>query len=353
MATFLRKTFTEILQSIQGDIDSRLPNSDSRLRRSILNVISYVVAGVTHGLYGFISWVALQVFPDTAETEFLNRWGTIWGVARIPASKSTGNITVTGTNGTVIPEGTELQRSDEVSFLTIAEATISGGQAIIEVEAEESGEDGNTDLEIILTFVSPIDGADSEAEVGADGLTGGANLEVDAAYLARLLDRIQQPPHGGNSNDYEQWALAVAGVTRAWVYPLQLGAGGVSVRFMMDDTYDDGIPESADVAVVQAYIDELRPVTADVTVVAPVAVPLNFTIHLISGDTSAIRVAVQANLEDLIRREAEPGGTLYLSRINEAISLATDEFDHTMAAPAANVTRTTGQITTMGDITWT
>src|SRR5687768_15706510 len=135
MATFVRPTFAEILERVRGDLDSRLIGGDSRLRRSVLSVIAYMVAGVTHGLYGFISWVALQVFPDTSEAEFLNRWAAIWGVTRIAASKATGDVTITGINGTVIDAGTELQRSDGIVFITTAEVTIASGTATATVEA--------------------------------------------------------------------------------------------------------------------------------------------------------------------------------------------------------------------------
>ena len=61
--------------------------------------------------------------------------------------------------------------------------------------------------------------------------------ESDSAYLARLLNDIQQPPAGGNANDFDQWALGVAGVGKAYckvvlssaitLLPLQ----GLKVRF--------------------------------------------------------------------------------------------------------------------------
>jgi uncharacterized phage protein gp47/JayE len=353
MATFSRPTFSEILERIKADIDSRLDGADSRLRRSVLSVLAYAMAGIAHGLYGFISWIALQVFPDTAELEFLNRWAAIWGVTRIPATKASGNVTATGVNGTVIVIGTEFSRSDEVTFVSTAEATIASGTATIPVEASIAEENGNTDAAVELEFSSPISDVDSTVTVTGSGLTGGADEESDDSLEARLLDRIQQPPHGGNENDYLQWMSEITGVTRSWVYPLEGGVNSVVVRFMMDNTYVDGIPLAGDVTTADAYIEARRPITADTSVLAPVAVPLNFTIHLNVSDTSAIRLAVQANLQDLITRETEPGGTLYLSRINEAISLATGEFDHTLAAPVANVTNTTGNITTMGTITWT
>ena len=352
MATFTRPTYSEILTRVQADIDSRLPGADSTLRRSILNTLSYVLAGVAHGLYGFISWIALQVFPDTAELEFLNRWSAVYGVNRIAASKATGTVNFTGTNGAVIPSGSELRRSDGIIFTTNASVTISAGAASAVVTCGTLGLTGNTAGSSILNFVSPLAGVDSNAVTAVAGLNGGADAEDDTALRARLLDRIQSPPHGGSKKDYEKWALEVPGVSRVWVYPMELGLGAVTVRFMMDDVYPDGVPQSADVLNVQAHIDSVRPVTADVTVVAPVSAPLDFSIELVVADSPEIRAAVEENLRDMIRRDATPGGTIYLSRINENISAADGEFAHILVDPVADVTHSTGTIATFGTITW-
>lgn len=353
MATFVRPTFNDILNGIQSNINTQLPNADATLRYSVLNVLAYVLAGVAYGLYGFIAWVALQVFPDTATSDNLRRWAAIWGITPIAATAASGNIIITGTDGTLIPSGTEFRRSDGILYKSTADATIASGTATVNVQAETTGATTDSSINTKLSFVSPIAGAASFGLVDSNGLTGGSDDETDASLETRLLNRIQNPPQGGDANDYIQWALQVAGVTRAWVYPLELGIGTVSVRFMMDNTYSDGIPQAGDVTTVQNYINNLKPVTADVTVVAPVAVPLNFTIHLNIADTSAIRAAVQANLQEMIARDAIPGGTIYISRINEAISLANGEYDHVLTLPAADVTHTTGQIATMGTITWT
>ena len=84
---------------------------------------------------------------------------------------------------------------------------------------------------------------------------------------------------------YRAWALEVPGVTRPWIYPRQDGAGNskaayVTIRFMMDNSYEDGIPLPSDVATVKAHIEKNRPVTAKIIVLAPVAQPLHFTIQL-------------------------------------------------------------------------
>jgi len=72
----------------------------------------------------------------------------------------------------------------------------------------------------------------------------------------------------------------------------------------------------------------------------------------LAPDTEAVRAAVAAELADLIRREAEPEGGLYLSHIREAISLAAGEVDHALVSPVADVAAGTGEIITMGAITW-
>ncbi len=352
MATFTRPTFTQILDRVQADINTRLPGTDARLRRSILNVISYIQAGLAHGLYGYISYTALQVFPDTAEAEFLNRWGAIWGVSRTAAAFASGTVDFTGTAGT-IPIGTKLQRADLALFTTTTSATISAGIASATVLADVAGVAGNTAVTTALTFVSPIAGVTSTALVATGGLINGTDTQDDTAYLQAVLNRIQNPAQGGSASDYETWTFAASvNVTRVWVYPLESGAGTVTVRFMMDDLYSDGIPLTADVTAVQAYIDSVRPVTAAVTVAAPIATPLNFTIHLVQNDTADIRTAVHASLVDMLRRDAEPAGTLNLSRIVEAINLTDGVYGCVLSVPNADVTATAGHISVMGTITW-
>lgn len=91
--------------------------------------------------------------------------------------------------------------------------------------------------------------------------------------------------------------------------------------------------------------------TADVTVFAPVAVDLDLNIT-VSPNTAAVKAAVEAELKALLRREAVPGGTLYLSKIREAISIAAGENNNVLNSPTANVTTSTGELLVLGDITW-
>ena len=346
---FSRPPLQELVNRTLADAQARL-GTDELVRREDLQVLARVLAGASHGLHGYIDWLSQQVIFDTAEAEFLERWASIWGVSRKPAAAAVGAVTLAGTTGTLVPAGTLLVRADGAEYETDADVTLAGGTAEPAITALVAGQDGNAAAASTLTIATPIAGVSSTATVTAGALTGGADIETDDDLRARFLARLRQPPQGGADYDYIAWALEVPGVTRAWVYPAELGLGTVTVRFVRDDDASL-IPDAAEVLAVQEHIDSVRPVTAQLTVVAPVAVPLNFTID-ITPDTAAIRTAIEAELRDLLLREAEPGATILLSHIREAISLATGETDHILTAPAANVTHTTGQMATFGTITW-
>lgn len=349
---FERPTLTELINRAETDLQSRMPNqSGGLLRRSVLAVIARVHAGIAHGLYGFLHWMSLQIFPDTSESEWLERQASLFGITRTPASAATGTVTFTGSNGSTIPAGTVLLRSDGAEFATDSEGEVASGSVDVAVTASDAGADGNTDEGITLTLASPLSGVDSEATVATDGIAGGTDDEPDDDLRARLLQRMRNTPQGGAESDYERWALEVSGVTRAWVYPEHLGPGTVGVTFVMDNQEGTIIPGSGTVDDVQAYIDERRPVTADVTVFAPAAVPLDFTIDP-SPDTASVRLAIENELRDMLIRDAEPGGTILLSRIREAISISAGEENHDLVSPAADVTHSTGEIAVMGTITW-
>jgi uncharacterized phage protein gp47/JayE len=349
---FERPSLTEIIERTFADLTSRLNLQGALLRRSVVGVLARVLAGASHMLHAHLDWISKQAMPDTATGLYLERWAAIWGVARKEAEFAEGStINLTGTvDGTIVPAGTVLQRSDGVQFETDADVTIASGVATAAITALEAGALGNAAAGATLNLVFPIAGVSSTATVAGDGIVNGSDVDDDESLRARMLSRIKQPPHGGAEFDYEMWALEVPGVTRAWVYPLHLGPGTVGVSFVRDNDANF-IPDTGEVTAVQDYIDERRPVTADVTVFAPVADTLNFTIA-VDPNTAAIKSAVEAELRDLLLREAEPGGTIYLSRINEAISLAAGEFDHVLTAPSADVAYATGHIAKFGAITW-
>lgn len=347
---FMRPTLPQLIDRDAADIESRLPTVDARLRRSILGVLARMHAGSVHGLYGYLDYISKQVMIDTADETYLTRHAAIWGIARKAAAPAKGNAIFTGTTGVTVPAGTALQRSDGTEFTTDVDGTLAAGTVTVAVTATVGAAASNTAANTSLQLVSPIAGVTSSATVDSLGLTGGTDIETLDAWRARLLERVQRPPHAGTSDDYIAWALEVAGVTRAWCYPLEGGNGTVTVRFVRDNDASL-IPDATEVTTVQNYIAAKKPIGATLTVAAPVAAPLNFSITL-TPSTQAVKDAVTAELQDMLLRDAQPGGTILLSHINEAISIATGETDHVLTAPTADVTHTVGQLATMGTITW-
>lgn len=360
---FERPTLDTLIERVDSSIKGTL-NITTVLRRSFIGVISRAIAGMSHLMLGFLTWVARQVFPDTAELEYLDRWASIWGVTRNEATFAQFTIQFTGTDGGVIPAGTVLQRDDGTQYETDAEGTIAAGVVSVQVTAVESGSNGDMEIAQTMNLVSPIANVDSEATITAI-VTDADDTESDDSLRERLINRLQLPPLGGSANDYLQWQREVTGVTRAWVLPLQFGPGTVGCSFVVDNE-DPIIPVPAKVAEVQEYIDELKPVTALVTVFAPTEAPIELNIS-IKPNTTAVQDSITAQLEDLILRDANlagsykgPGetydGSLLLSKIRQAVSLGVGLEDYEIntingIAPA-NVVPSDGELITLGTITW-
>lgn len=350
--SFSRPTLEQIIERNLADAAARVAGVDGTiLRRSLLGIIMRQLSGASHELHGHLDWIANQIIPDTAEAEFLDRWASVWGVIRKPADFAAGNVTFTGTAGSSIPAGTVVQRTDGIEYTTDASAVLDvGGSATVAVTCSEAGDTANTDASTAMTLLQPVAGVNNTITVATGGITGGADPESDELLRGRLLDRISQPPNGGSASDYGMWALEVPGVTRAWVFPNHLGVGTVGIAFVRDDDISI-FPDAGEVATVQAYIDTYRPVTADATVFAPVALTVPMTIA-INPNTGTVQAAIQAELEDLFKREAAPDGTIPISHVREAISVAAGEYDHELTSPTADIVQAADELAVLGAITW-
>lgn len=349
---FTRPTLQQLITRAESDLVSRLQITSTVLRRALVRILARVWAGAVHGLHGHVEWASRQFFAISADTEYLDLHGAELAIERKAAEYAAGNVTFTGSNATDIPIDTRLVRQDGVEYRTTAIGTIASGSATIAIEAVDAGIASNADAGVVLSLVSPIAGVSAIATIAAGGCANGIDTETDDDYRARILARKRNPPHGGNANDYVSWATDVSGVTRAWVYENYMGAGTVGVTFVLDALVNI-IPDSAKVAEVQAYIDApgRRPLCAQVDVFAPIAAPLNLTIAVLP-DTSAVRAAVAAEIEDLLLREGQPGATLLLSHIHEAISTAAGEVDHDLVSPLADIPHDPSELPVLGTITW-
>lgn len=352
---FERPSLTTLISRAEADVFGRIEGGAKTLRRAVLRVLARVLAALVHGLYGFLAWIFKQLFADTAEGAYLERWASIWGIRRKAATFAAGGAALAGSPGRTLPLGTVLQRADGRQYVTTAEGETG---ATVPVEAIVAGADGNCDAGTILSLVSPVAGIEADLVVDAEGVVGGADKELDESLLSRLLERIQRPPHGGSKADYARWAKEVPGVTRAWVATVEDEPGHIRVvvYFVMDGKADTFIPTEAETAIAAAYIDTVRPVTAEVVTTGPAPLVIAPQIRLTPA-SAAVKAAVTAEWRDLILREAEPNrgggeGRILLSHIREAISVAAGEEDHELVFPVDTVEPSLGQMVVAGDPVW-
>jgi uncharacterized phage protein gp47/JayE len=323
----VRITVRDYVLAALGGV-AMIPNSG-------LRIMSDAQAGLTHLTLLYLDWLAKQLMPDTAETEWLDRHGNIWLTnadgtkGRKAATYATGTITVTGINGTLVPQFTEFAGANQVSYQTQADVIIGSGPTDVAVEALTAGLISNMETGSTISAVAPLPGMDDTATIVT--MDGGVDTESDDDLRARVLFRIQNPPMGGDASDYIAWALAVPGVTRAWSYPNEMGVGTMTVRFLMDDLRADnhGLPEPGDIVTVADYIDKVRPVTVkDCYVVAPLLYFYDLTINNLVTNDAATQAQIEASLKTLEHDKSQPGQTWYRSWVDEAISDAPGESSH-------------------------
>jgi uncharacterized phage protein gp47/JayE len=348
---FARKTLTELIEQAQADIDANLPGANARLEQSNLDVLSITSAGLADEQLDAIEFFAKQIHVTTATGVGLGRHASEWAVPRKEASRAVGVLRATLTGNLVPLYSGALFRDDAgVQIRTTADAIPVGGALQAPTEAVVPGSAGNLAPGTLLTTVNPIVGISGASVLGL--MIGGADLELQEPWRSRILDRIQRPPQGGAVSDYERWCLAFPGVTRIWVAAKEQGSGTVVLRFAMDNTYPGGIPTLADAAALLAYVEPLRPVTAEVFVYVAIPRPINVTIRDLTPRTPQTDQAVADELRDMLFREGEPGGTIAINWIWEAVSIASGVRTHKIDDPPDDVVLLRGELPVLGTITY-
>lgn len=343
---FNTPTLPALIARAQGDLAG-----SSALLRSDAEVLARVLGGASYGRYGHQAYIAEQILPDTADEATLRRMARArLKRDQLPAVSAQGAAGFVGVAGAVLDAGTLLKREDGQHFRVTLPVTLTGSAGVATLEAVTPGQLGNTPAGMTLRTVSPVLGVSDTFTVLAPGLTAGTEAESLETLRARVIRSYKVVAHGGSQPDYQTWALEVPGVTRAWVRRHWMGPGTVAV-FIVRDGDVDPIPTPEALALAFAYIDNERPVTAELAVLAPVEKPVQYEIKL-TPDSGVTRSAVEAALLDLHSRESDLGVTLLLTHIREAISGATGEKDHKLTAPLDDVPAADNELLTFGGILW-
>lgn len=323
-------TFDEIRAAILRDTVSLQPQADISADSDHF-VHASRLASCAVGQYAHQTWLLRQVFPNSADTEYLERHASLRSLRRKNPTRASGTLTAGGVAGAVIPAGVQIKVGNRFFISTGTIKLGNDGQAVVKITAVAAGADDNM-ASIPAQFMAAPTGVSSDALVIRT--TGGTDAETDAALLARLLNIIRRPPAGGNRYDYRNWALSVDGVTSAYVYPLRRGLGTVDVVI----TSGNSVPSDATVASCQKYIDEMRPVTSKNSfVVKPHVTAINVTaqVKLDGIELAVAKERIQAALSEYFD-SLIPGDGIIVSQIEAVISDVAGINDRRLTSPTTN-----------------
>lgn len=259
-------------ESIKARIKSYLENPSSQIEGTFsMDNIGAVSQELARIVTTELLPIPDNVLLDTASDIYLDRRAIDFGEERIQAQKSTGILEFEGTSGTIIPAGT-IAGYYTLRFETIEEVIIKDGYAFAHSECTTAGIIGNIDENLIDDLVVSITGINSVSN--AESFLGGVDEEDDDSFRSRIIEKIQRPITSGNIYHYEYWARQIAGVGDVKVISCWAGAGTVKVIILSSE---GDVPDDVVIENVTEYIQENRPIGADVTVIG--AIPIFITLQ--------------------------------------------------------------------------
>lgn len=293
---FTTQTFEQIRQTILTEgrnlTGQTLPeDSDFAIRAA-------GTAAAVEGLYSHQHWIQRQLFIRTADEYGLAIHAERLSFPRLGGALATGQVLALGSSsGVVLPTGSRLSDGKGHFWQTTADVTLVSGQPIsVAVEAESVGASWNKAASTALTWVSPVAGLRSLAEIVT--LSGGADTEPLESWRSRLLDAQALGASQGRDEDYKLAARSVAGVFHVHVFPKRRGLGSTDVAITAYGSSGADVPSTALLADVQAALDAAAVAHEDVRAYAPD--PVQLDVHAVLTGRNVDEAAVQQIIEEYL-----------------------------------------------------
>lgn len=282
-----------------------------------------VLAGELYNINTYLEWIKRQVFPQTAEGEYLDYHAQMRGLERKEAVKAAGlvefRLSEPAKEKIDIPANTIVSTGGEhpISFETTEYAYIDAGRYFVMVPAQaiaggESGNIAKKQISVISTIT--VDGL-LVSNPGA--FTTGANAEDDDTLRNRILNSMKFILNGTNKEYYSALAKTVNGVECVNVVPRKNGAGTVTLYISGREMKVGNLT----VFKVQTLIDKQREVNVAVTVKAAELLPCNLEISvaLENGYTlDQVQEDVYAQIKKIIDK-FDVGDSLMIAAVNDIL----------------------------------
>lgn len=344
---------SEILNRMLGNVPSDVSKSEGTFIYDSLSPISKELSQAYINLDEVLKMVFAKTAADNGYSEQLDLRASEFGVTRKAGTFASGQVIFKGADNTAIKKGTVVQTKSGLQYTTTEDGIIANGTASINVQAIKLGNFYNVPSDTIIQLPVQITGVTGVNN--PQSISGGSDLETDVSLLKRLLLKVQSPATSGNATHYVQWALDVDGIGAAKVFPLWNNvAGTVKVCAV-----DSNMQPLTDVLLtsMKKYIEEQRPIGANVTYESAASLPINITVT-VKIDAAYTKDKVQTSIVEAITKYLKSIafnqdyvsyaviGSLILSTdgVNDYSSLQINNSN-------ANVTVGSEQVATMGGIT--
>lgn len=270
MLDLLRAQYEEFGESIDTDEESDAYRQ------------AYAFALCTEIVHARMVVTEAAIFADTALTEDLEHHARMFGLTRKPATAA--RLQFRASNGgagvaTYLLAGATVNDSDGTKYMPVdssgaALTTLTTdvlGSVTFLADALSTGAATNRAPGNDLVWSTAPSGMLPTAEVLAV-VRSGADAESDVDLAARLLAYLRSRPAAGNHADWQSWALEVAGIKQAFVYPATNPAvpttnhtpGAVTVVVLVDRATNNGIASSGDTDNVFGFIEGARDTSGNV-----------------------------------------------------------------------------------------
>ena len=329
-------TLRDVRSLVRDAVHASLPGADANVPNSLLRVMSDNQGALCHLTLQYVDWLSLQLLPDTAETEWLDRHGQIWLVnadgttGRKMASLATGVASFQGlVDGTVIPAGTQLQSAADMPAGSTSANPVVTFETLADVVTSSSTHGRRLDPRARSWRVRQPAGrhhpgdraADRRRELGSDRAQPHRRYRHrDRRAAARPHPAAHSEPADGRLGRPTTWpGRWRCPASRARGPRPSKAPGTITVRFLMDDLRadDDGWPTPADVEAVALYIDQKRPVTVmGCYVLAPIKQFIDITIANLVPDTPEAQAEIEASIQAMLFEMAAPGQTIFAAWVS-------------------------------------
>lgn len=346
-------TIASIYSDLESDLKGRLNLTDTDLKE-VVNAIAIVLSAQLKLQYLYLSDVANNLFPDTADLAVdggeLNRMGQIY-LNRQPRPATDGKyiIALTGAIGSVVRSGltfksNENSKSPGSLFIMDFEYILNGVDDFVEIRSLESGINHSLEINNELTITEPVIGVEQTVSVFSI-VQLPVEEETTKHYRRSIINTRQLEPQGGAKTDYRLWSDDAAGVQNIYPYVKAGEAGTVQIfveATKVDSTDGKGtpsIPLLLNVEEVIKFDPDItlptnergrKPIQVNLEVLPILLKPVDVTIYGLEIDSIEIRNTIKESLDiylegvrpfidgaDLARNKND---ILYLARLQSVVT---------------------------------